>query len=661
VISESLPESWTALEIGELASLVGGGTPSRTQPEFFTGDIPWLTGADLSEDNITFVSTARDYITEGAISKSATSLVPENTILLTTRVNVGKVAIASKPLCFSQDLTGIIIDNVQVVEPVYLAYFLLAYREVLLRFNRGTTITGIRREDVYRLKMPLPPLPEQARIVDILRRADELRRLRQQTREKADKLPAAVFHDMFGDPVRAQKNWQKRLLGEFVAVESTLIDPKSSTYKQYWHIGSDNIESKTGSVINLQTIGDVGSMSGKFPFTPNNILYSKIRPALQKVATPDFDGLCSADIYPLSFDSAQVRKQFLAQLLRTNHFTAYAARVSGRAQIPKINQTDLLSYETVLPDISSQDQFEKKAQETLDYYNELTASTLYLDQLFSSLLTRAFSGELTAEYRAQHQEELRTAAVQRDIALGRRGPTARVIDFKQGRVTPEEEAQFRQSVAKVFQPAIRDILASLGTANVFETLARQINFPTFADLIRPALPAYAGLVSNILAENVASIGEVMRLSLANRVSDVMAESLTPLAESVRLPNQAFYQSLSQHILALADAQIQQAAEQEPPQPERAIHARLDRATTTILQAVQALPIYFTPAELHQLLQEYGHHFDQSRGADLVQIEASLHLLQTLGFTRQVMIDNRLVYRLVDQVADGALLPEELAE
>ena len=116
MIFESLPPYWLFVDVGEIANLVGGGTPSRTRPEFFTGDIPWLTGADLSEDDVTFISSARDSITNEAVSKSATNLVPANTILLTTRVNVGKVAIASVPLCFSQDLTGIIIDDVEIVD-----------------------------------------------------------------------------------------------------------------------------------------------------------------------------------------------------------------------------------------------------------------------------------------------------------------------------------------------------------------------------------------------------------------------------------------------------------------------------------------------------------------------------------------------------------------
>src|SRR5690606_36922668 len=100
----------------------------------------------------------------------------------------------------------------------------------------------------------------------ILRQTDELRRLRQQARAKAADLLAAIFYEMFGDPIRAESNWVKYQLGEFVVVESSLVDPKREEYLQYLHVGSDNIESETGRLINLQTVEEAGSISGKFPF-----------------------------------------------------------------------------------------------------------------------------------------------------------------------------------------------------------------------------------------------------------------------------------------------------------------------------------------------------------------------------------------------------------
>lgn len=122
MIIGQLPNSWRIVGLHDIAILVGGGTPSRKSRSFFQGETPWVTGADFVEDRITFLNEAREYITDKAIEVSATNRVPESTILITTRVNVGKVAVAQVPLCFSQDITGIMLKNPQIVDSQYLVH-----------------------------------------------------------------------------------------------------------------------------------------------------------------------------------------------------------------------------------------------------------------------------------------------------------------------------------------------------------------------------------------------------------------------------------------------------------------------------------------------------------------------------------------------------------
>lgn len=182
-MSDQFPSLWRTVELRQIASFVSGGTPSRKDKKYFTGTIPWLTGYDLPEDRIVEIYEGRELITEEAVRESATTPVEVGTVLLTTRVTVGKVAIAQTKLCFSQDVTGIIIENTNVITPEFLAYYLLATRELLLRRNRGSTIQGVIRRDVERLQIPIPPISEQQRIVEILRQAEELRHLRRQADE----------------------------------------------------------------------------------------------------------------------------------------------------------------------------------------------------------------------------------------------------------------------------------------------------------------------------------------------------------------------------------------------------------------------------------------------------------------------------------------------
>ena len=91
------------VHLGEVCSFQNGGTPSKDVDRYFRGDIPWITGADITS---AVVKNARSFITKEAIENSATNLVPAGTVLLVTRTSVGKVAVAGADLCFSQDITA---------------------------------------------------------------------------------------------------------------------------------------------------------------------------------------------------------------------------------------------------------------------------------------------------------------------------------------------------------------------------------------------------------------------------------------------------------------------------------------------------------------------------------------------------------------------------
>lgn len=108
------PPNWRYVELRYLANLVGGGTPSRRNQAFFQGNYPWLTGADFEEEKISLFSNAREYVTDSALKRSATHLVPAHTVLVTSRVNVGQIFIAQIPFCFSKYVGGVILYNLQV-------------------------------------------------------------------------------------------------------------------------------------------------------------------------------------------------------------------------------------------------------------------------------------------------------------------------------------------------------------------------------------------------------------------------------------------------------------------------------------------------------------------------------------------------------------------
>jgi len=182
---------WPEYALSQLSSsFISGGTPSTKVREYWEGEIPWITGADIVDGE---VSIGRRYINESAVSNSATNIVPERSL------RVGKIAIAPVDIAISQDLTGIVLKK--GIDPKFALAAIRSRMGVLLAAQRGATIKGVTRDAVKRLIIPLPPLYEQRRIVEILDQSDALRKKRAEADAKAARILPALFYKMFGDPL----------------------------------------------------------------------------------------------------------------------------------------------------------------------------------------------------------------------------------------------------------------------------------------------------------------------------------------------------------------------------------------------------------------------------------------------------------------------------
>lgn len=160
---------------------------------------------------------------------------------------------------------------------------------------------------------------------------------------------------MFGDPVDNPMDWPMYQLSDVAKVDGTMTK-EYEKYADYPHIGIDSIEKNTGILSGYRTVKEDNVISPKYYFGPQHILYSKIRPALNKVALPDFEGLCSADCYPLLVTGMCDRK-FLAHVMRSDYFLDYVLSYSGRSQMPKVNRKQLEGFSFPCPPIELQEKF----------------------------------------------------------------------------------------------------------------------------------------------------------------------------------------------------------------------------------------------------------------------------------------------------------------
>lgn len=264
----------------------------------------------------------------------------------------------------------------------------------------GTTRNRISRARLGEILIPSPSLEEQQRIVAIL---DEAFAGIASAKANAEKnlQNARELFDIHLQEVFSQRGegWCEKSFADLCSIESNLVDPRQAEYMDLLHVGGGNIEAKTGALIGLMSAKEEGLISGKFLFDEATVLYSKIRPYLMKVVRPNFSGLCSADIYPLTPNPERITRNFLFYLLLSPQFTEYAIAGSARAGMPKVNREHLFDYRPWVPipsvqsALTSQLDAIAESVRALDgvYRRKLAA----LDELKQSLLAKAFAGELT--------------------------------------------------------------------------------------------------------------------------------------------------------------------------------------------------------------------------------------------------------------------------
>jgi len=394
---------WQTKKLGELCDV------------FADGD--WVESKDQSTDGIRLIQTGNvgegvfkdraekaRYISEATFKRLRCTEIYEGDCLVSRLPDpVGRSCIlpdTGERMITAVDCT-ILRFNAARLLPEFFNFYSQSrdYLTAVDSATTGTTRNRISRSNLGLVPVPVPPLPEQQRIVGILDESFEAIAKAKDNAEKNLENAHSLFESHLED-VFAQRGagCAERKLRDVCQISSALVDPRKKEFIDWVHVGAGNIESKTGIFIDLKTAKEEGLISGKFPFEKTMVLYSKIRPYLMKVARPDFSGLCSADMYPLVPFQGAITRDFLFYLLLTKRFTDYAIQGSARAGMPKVNREHLFEFKTWLPEVKKQDEICAKLDDLQEDTQRL--ASLYehklssLEELKKSLLHQAFSGNL---------------------------------------------------------------------------------------------------------------------------------------------------------------------------------------------------------------------------------------------------------------------------
>jgi type I restriction enzyme S subunit len=296
------------------------------------------------------------------------------------------------------------------VLPEYLFYFIRQDPVIHAAVESFTGTSGrqrVPRTFWNRLEIPLPPLPVQERIVQILQKADEIRRKRKEALELADKVLPALFLEMFGDPATNPKGWP-------VGPLSDLLDPaiqrqnptKAFPEEEFIYIEIAGIRGfRIAEVKRIR--GEEAPSRARQVVRAGDVLYSLTRPNLRNIAiVPDeYDGaICTtgfAVLRPKNLEDSL----FIFEIVRSGHFTEAMSRLAeGKSLYPAVDENQVRSFPVIQPPALARAHFGKVISHLLDIDSAASNCSQISETLFSNLLSRAFSGELTAEWEAANAE-----------------------------------------------------------------------------------------------------------------------------------------------------------------------------------------------------------------------------------------------------------------
>ena len=202
---------WRKTTVGEVATgFLSGGTPTTKRTEYWAGEIPWITSKWLGEK--LELKDGEKFVSEEAVKKTSTKIVPKNSIIFATRVGVGKVGINRLDLAINQDLAGVLIDE-KKYDLEFLAYQLRldSIQQYIEMNKRGATIKGITRDCLEQIRLNVPPLPEQKKIAQILSTIQQAIEAQERIIQTTTELKKALMHKLFTEGLRNEPQKQTEI------------------------------------------------------------------------------------------------------------------------------------------------------------------------------------------------------------------------------------------------------------------------------------------------------------------------------------------------------------------------------------------------------------------------------------------------------------------
>ena len=407
-----LPEGWVKSELDNiLLTIIGGGTPSKAIPEYYQGDIPWMSVKDMNKHTLT---DTIDHITNDAVENSSTNIIPAGTPIIATRMSLGKIVTASFDSAINQDLKALFLSS--GVERNFFIHWYRSQAQLIESLGTGTTVKGIRLEVLKALSINLPPFFEQKIIA-----------------EKLDILLAQV------DSTKARLEQIPQILKRFrQVVLAAIVNGKLSTNTEQWKVyslknlcvsisdGDHQAPPKSETGIPFLVISDVNKgkidLENVSRWVPesyylalkeirkpslNDILYTVTGSFGIPVVVNTTKPFCfQRHIAIIKPNSNLINYRFLLFYLESPQIFKHASDVATGTAQKTVSLSSLRNFELSVPSLKEQAVIVHRVEQLFAYADtiekQVNNALTRVNNLTQSILAKAFRGELTAQWRAEN-------------------------------------------------------------------------------------------------------------------------------------------------------------------------------------------------------------------------------------------------------------------
>lgn len=396
----SIIHEWPMVKLGDISQVVSGGTPKTSEPSFWDGDVPWITPADLGKNSGLAISGGEKFISQDGLKKSSAVLIPAGSVVLSSRAPIGHIAINTRPLATNQGCKSFV--PTRDLDARYLAHYLIYIRGHLQQMGTGATFKELSRSRAQEIPVPLPPLPEQQRIAEILDTISSNLASRKTQLEQLSTLQKSTFERFhLAHLDQATKYHFKDVVPRIDSGKSPVCESRPAADNEWGVLKLSAVT--TGEFLqdeNKAYLEDTESLS-HLEIQPGDLLMTRkntpelvgavslVRETRPNLLLPDL-------IFRLNLNEDLVKPEYLAALLMSPpvRFSIRSLAGGSAKSMSNISKQRLNKLLIDLPPLNAQREFVTKSQEIQAIKRKVNSAYKLDQELLASLQAHAFAGHL---------------------------------------------------------------------------------------------------------------------------------------------------------------------------------------------------------------------------------------------------------------------------